>query len=545
MHSPEQGREKLNDYPNRHYFVVDWRKTVASVLKILSFIRSRLLLIILGLSCELLYMLYFVRQFPLLKYYHSSTDMGYILGHSHAGFAVFVVVFSVLFTLLGFAWWEARHLTDRPTLYLILGFGGLFAFTMIFVYPVTAIDVFIYIAESLVLVQYHANPILVPAATYSNDPAIVLAGGWTNLPAPYGPLGILIDALPTLIVGRNLLANLLLVKLMFSSMLIIEAFLIYKILSRITPKLALAGALFIAWNPYALFEYSANSHNDVCMMLFVLLATLALVYDRLLLAFILVVASVLVKYATLPLLPLFFIYGIVHQPTGQKRMTYLTLALLSALLLVVAIYGPFWRGLNSLNTVLSQDQRYMSSFSTMLTDISSGQVTQDGAKLLGRVLFGITYVYALFLSTKRLPDMLRACFLALFFFLALAVTNFEIWYGIWPAMFAILLPSVAVSLSLFVFVYGASLSVTAYVYLWVWLGLTTPNLAIVNNLAYLITFMPAILIIFCFALQQMLSVKYAIDKSLPDDPMRVTENEHQMEDVPSGKMWGDNLYGSS
>src|SRR5947209_6986623 len=78
MHSPEQGREKLNDYSNRHYFVIDWRKTVAFVLKILSFVRSRLLLIILGLSCELLYMLYFVRQFPLLKYYHSSTDMGYI-----------------------------------------------------------------------------------------------------------------------------------------------------------------------------------------------------------------------------------------------------------------------------------------------------------------------------------------------------------------------------------------------------------------------------------------------------------------------------------
>jgi hypothetical protein len=477
-----------------------------SARKIASFIRSRLLLIIIGLNCESLYILYFVRQFPLLKYYRGLTDMGYILGHSHAGFTMFVVVLSVLFILFGFACWEARHLTDRSTLYLILGFGGLFAVTMIFVYPVTAIDMFAYVAQSLVLIQYHANPVLVPAATYSNDPLITLAGGWTNYVAPYGPLGVLIDALPMLIVARNLLANLLLLKLIFSSMLIIEAFLVYKILSHINPKLALAGALFIAWNPYTLFEYSANSHNDISMMLFALLATMALVYDRLLLAFVLIVASSLVKFATLPLLPLFLIYGIVHQPTSRERIKYLILAILSALLLVVVIYGPFWGGLATLEPLLNQDQRYMSSFSTMLTNISSGQITRDVAKQLGRVLFGIIYLYALFLSTRRLPDMLRACFLALFFSLAFAVTNFEIWYAIWPVMFGILLPSVAISLSLFVFVYGASLSVTIYVYLWVWLGLTDPNLALVNDLAYLITFMPAILILLYFALRQVLQL---------------------------------------
>ena len=54
------------------------------------------------------------------------------------------------------------------------------------------------------------------------------------------------------------------------------------------------------------------------MMLFVLLAILALVYDRLVLAFALIVTSALVKFATLPLLPLFFIYGIAHQPTYAK-----------------------------------------------------------------------------------------------------------------------------------------------------------------------------------------------------------------------------------
>lgn len=484
--------------------------------KILRFIRSHLLLILLGMSCEAFYVLYFVRQFSLLKYFQNLHDITYMIGTTHGAMAIFFLVFTTLFAFFGLAWWETRQFTGTATLYLILGFGGVFAFTMAFVYPITAIDVYNYIAESLVLVQYHANPIIVPAATYSNDPLISLAGGWTYYPAPYGPLCLIIDALPTKIVGRNLLANLLFIKLMFASMLILEAYLVYKILSRLAPKLALAGTLFIAWNPYALMEFSANSHNDIAMMLFVLLAILALVHDRPVLAFALLVTSALVKFATLPLLPLFLIYGITHQPTMRKRMTYLALALLSALVIIIPIYGPFWQGFETFHSLLFQDQRYQSSFATMLADTVSGQMTQDQAKLLGRVLFAIIYLYALYLSRKRLTDMLLACFITFFFFIALAVSNFEVWYAIWPMMLAILLPSPVVSLSMLIFAYGVSLSVINYIFLVRWLGVTEPSFALANNLAYLMTFVPSILIIFCFTLQQLLSAnsKRAKDRVL-------------------------------
>jgi hypothetical protein len=475
------------------------------IAKVRAFIRSRLLLIMLGLGCELLYLLYFVHQFPLLQYYRVDIDMGYITGHSHSGFEQFVVVFSILFALFGFAWWIVRNLSDCATLWLILGFGAVFALTMIFVYPATAIDVYIYIAHSLVLVQYHANPITTPASTFPHDPLLALADGWVAFGAPYGPLGLIIDAVPTFIVGRNLLADLLLLKLMFSAMLLIEAFLIYKILSHLSPKLALAGAIFIAWNPYALFEYCANSHNDVAMMLFVVCAILALVKNRMALAFVLIVAAVLVKFAMLPLLPLFLIYGFIHQPTNQKRLTYLALAITSSLLLVIILYAPFWQGLKTFDQLTYQDQRYMSSFSTMLTDISSTHVTLDQAKLWGRILFGAIYLVALFLSTQRLSSMLLGCFVALFFFLALAVTNFEIWYAIGPIMLAIIAARTVPSLAAFLLAYGASISATSFYYLWVWLGLSGPNLALINNIAYLITFMPAILILFGSALQQILS----------------------------------------
>lgn len=477
-----------------------------------SFLRTHLLLLLFGVLCELLYLGYFVRTFPLLQYYQGLTDMGYITGHSHVGFTSFVLVLSMLFALFGFAWWEAQRFTDRATLWLILGFGMLFALTMSFVYPGTAIDVFGYIVQSLVLLQHHANPMVTPALTFPRDPMMSLAGGWGGIGAPYGPLGILIDALPTALVGRNLLANLLLLKLLFSAMLLVEAFLVYKILSNYAPKLAVPGALFIAWNPYTLFEYSANGHNDVAVLLFVLLAILALVKERPVLAFALILASALIKYATLPLLPLFFIYGLVHQPTSQKRLSYMLWVVGVSLLLLVGIYGPFWSGPHTLDTLLDQDQRFMSSFSTVLADMSL--LSLDPGKMLGRILFGGCYLFALVLATRRLPKLLLGSFVALFFFLALAVTKFEIWYAIWPTMLAVLIPRRDESLCALLLVYGASLSVTCYVYLWVWLGLNDQNLALIHTIAYFLAFVPALLVFFGLLLRRTFSLQRVEEKAV-------------------------------
>lgn len=212
-------------------------------------------------------------------------------------------------------------------------------------------------------------------------------------------------------------------------------------------------------------------------------------------------------------------------------MAFLALAFLSAIVIVIPIFGPFWQGFKIFHALLSQDQRYMSSFATMLADTMSGanvpfnltrqQLARDQAKLLGRIFFAIIYIYALYISSKRLSDLLRACFITFFFFIALALSNFEVWYGIWPIMLAILLPSTVVSLSMLVFAYGVSLSVINYTFLIAWLGASEPNYALANNLAYLMTFVPAILILFCFTLHQLFSsnAKIAEEQVLEQEPV--------------------------
>ncbi|MBO0794738.1 MAG: hypothetical protein J2P36_27820, partial [Ktedonobacteraceae bacterium] len=99
---------------------------MAHTKKLWLFLRSRLTLIVIALLCESLYLYCFVRPFPLLSYYQNLTDMGNITGNSRVGFFLYVLPFTMLFALVGFAWWEVRYLRDKATLWLILGFGLLF-----------------------------------------------------------------------------------------------------------------------------------------------------------------------------------------------------------------------------------------------------------------------------------------------------------------------------------------------------------------------------------------------------------------------------------
>ena len=461
----------------------------------MTFLRSRMALVLTGIGCELVYFFYLLQQFPLLRSYNDLIDMGMVTKTSHAGFLWFLLVFSLLFALFGFAWWRAYHLRDRATLWLILGFGAIFALTNIFVYPVTAIDVFNYIAEGIVMIDYHANPMLVSLAQYPHDSLVRLTVGWGIYPASYGPIGLLIDAIPTLLTGRNVLANLIFLKVLFSSILLLEAFVAYKILSKIGPKFALAGALALAWNPFALFEYSANSHNDILMMLFVLLAVLALVEERPILALVLVTASALTKYASLPLIPLFFAYSVVHQSSNQQRLRYIGLATAASLLLALITFAPFWAGPRTFDSLFFVNRINLSSFNMFLNDISSKTISLDQAKQLGLVIFGLFYVYALFLCTRRIEDMLRGCFIAMFALLAFGITNVEVWYAIWPFALAAVIPDGGEMLVGSLLIYGATLTELVHAYVWPWVNIQTNTFAydIVNSIAYLLIFLPAFL----------------------------------------------------
>lgn len=468
------------------------------------FDRSHGPLLGLGVAMELIYLQDLVRRFPVLQYYRGPyIDMGQITGHTRSGLLAYMVTFGALFVLYGLAWWAVQGRNDRGTLSIVLGFGALFCVTMVFVYPVTALDVFAYIDQSLVMVQYHQNPIFTPAATFGRDPLMSLSDGWASQGSPYGPLGIVIDAVPTVLVGRNLLANLMLLKLLFSAMVLAEAFLVYRILQAVGPRWAVSGALLIAWSPYILFEVSANAHNDIAVMLFALLALQSMVEGELTTGPVLLMASALVKYATVLLLPLFLVYGLARHRSWTARVRYCAITLLSMLAVVVVVYAPFWRGVHTLDALQFQNQRYLYSWSTVLSNLTGNGVSLPQAALIGRILYVPVYLYALWLSTRHPPvALLRACFLAMFGFFLLANTNFLYWYGLSAFFLAAAVPAFPERLCAFLMACGIEIvTVALNIYVWVLVGVTPENFRPLNNVSYLSMFvLPALALVALTAL---------------------------------------------
>lgn len=467
-------------------------------------LQSHLWLLLLGLLSELVYFYYLLQNFPVTGYYYRLDTMGGIAGFTHSGFLIYLMAFGLLFVLFGFAWWETRRLQDHSTLWIILGFGALFAITTVFVYPVIAIDLFNYIVQSLILVQYHANPLVTPPAQFPKDPLMQLAGSYFNVPSPYGPLGQLIDALPVAIGRRNILASLLLLKFMFSAMLIISAFFIYKILSQIAPRFALPGALALAWNPFALFEFSANGHNDIAMMLLVILAVLALVKEHHVWAMMLLTASALIKFASLPLIPLFFIYSSTHQLTIKKRIIYIIESILALSGLVFIIWGPFWVGPQTLQYLFNITQHRLYSFSIFLSDFSTSRISYDQAKTIGQALFEICFLYPLWLSSKDFLSLLRGCGITMFALLALSATYIQPWYLIWPLVFFILIPRAITSLAVILISYSANLAEIGPAYLFAW-HLNSNAFIVVNSCFYFIIFFPPTLLLLVSRFKQIFS----------------------------------------
>ena len=105
-----------------------------------------------------------------------------------------------------------------------------------------------------------------------------------------------------------------------------------------------------------------------------------------------------------------------------------------------------------------------------------------------------SYCFFLWSMLKNKENFLRACFWSFFFFLLFCVTNFKIWYVIWPFVLAAATPKLLERGTATLFAYLATLSAAIFSYIWIWMGQNTPkNFFFINAVSYLFTFLPPLL----------------------------------------------------
>ena len=137
--------------------------------------------------------------------------------------------------------------------------------------PTTSLDVYSYIGNGWVDSNYHENPYYtsVQEVIDEHGPDQMLgkvARCWKNEPVVYGPVWSLICKILTSLSFGNITLALYIFKIASLSIFLGSAILIDKIANR-----KIFTALF-ALNPFILFEFLSNVHNDIFLVFFILLA---------------------------------------------------------------------------------------------------------------------------------------------------------------------------------------------------------------------------------------------------------------------------------
>lgn len=225
-----------------------------------------------------------------------STNNREIATSIYIAFILLLFIFYVLFLRL----FHKKSLNIREIIILI----GLTVSILLFSYPaMLSYDIFNYITTAKVLFFYGENPYIIMPIEFIGEPFLMFTRA-ANKIALYGPVWILLTGIPYFLSFGNFLLNILTLKLLIGAFYLGIVFLIWKISRNI-----FSVALF-ALNPLIIVETLVSGHNDVVMMFFALFSFFLLLKKKLFLGAIFLTISILVKYATLFLAPV-FIYVVI------------------------------------------------------------------------------------------------------------------------------------------------------------------------------------------------------------------------------------------
>ncbi len=201
---------------------------------------------------------------------------------------------------------------------------------LLFAYPaVLSYDIFNYVFTSKVLFYYHENPYIIMPIEFINDPLLLFTHA-ANKVALYGPFWILLTGIPHYLGLNNFILTLLNFKILIVLFYLGICYLIMKI-SNDPKKVA-----FFALNPLVLIETLVSGHNDVAMMFFVLVSFYFLKKEKFVRAVIFITISILIKYATIFLIPVFIYY--LFLKLKKQKIDWNKIFLLSSILMFIIFF---------------------------------------------------------------------------------------------------------------------------------------------------------------------------------------------------------------
>jgi hypothetical protein len=400
--------------------------------------------LLLTLLSGTVYLFVFTLPFLLPQLYNTIPPVDYTKLTGYSGRGAFTYVLGIT-TLFGLYLWILRRTTpgqQQPAWYYFLISGGLFGTTLIFSYPLTAIDVFIYAIRTRGWALFGYQPLKsAPELLPAGDPWIGLAGEWAGAASPYGPIWEWLSLGLFYLSGGSYLGHLLWLKLAGLVFYLGTAIIVVQILRITSPEWATAGLVAFAWNPLVLFESIQNGHNDIVMAFFFMLSLWVFIRfpptsGRDTGVVLLLGASILVKFVTVLVAPLVLITIAFRYSSWPRRISALLLYTGLVVLQLVIVLWSMWPGWESWAVTAAGGQAGRSLTALFVLGLRPQlgiNMAFDTSRGLLLLLFATIYLWQLWGVIRRpAPNRLvAACFSILFWYVLLAAPVFHAWYLIW------------------------------------------------------------------------------------------------------------------
>ncbi|MDQ3413078.1 MAG: hypothetical protein M3509_13280 [Chloroflexota bacterium] len=437
----------------------------------------------------------FAVSYPLVHHHERLVDIGILSEYRVLALVVYGGGIGAMFVLYLLALRTAMAATSESPLLPVVAGGVLFSVVMAALYPVNAIDLFIYAVRSRIFTTHGENPLVWTPADFPDDPLMAFASvEWSVTGSPYGPLWNLIAAPVTALAGDNLLAALIGFKLLAVLAVLAGAWLIAHT-RRAAGMPVAAGVLLYLWNPLVLWEGIGNGHNDTVMMVPIVAAMLAWTTGRDRLVIPLLVVAVFLKYVAVLALPLAIVALWRRQPSGRQRAGWIVTSALLSLLVAGIALAPFYDPRATWSSLTAQGGIFLTSPAAValsyLRDSLGGASATTLVTTVGTSLMAVFLLVQLALLWYRPDRFPRALFETMFVFLLIAAWNFRVWYLIWLVAPAALLPIGWPAWRTIAWTAGGLAGYVLFIWVWHWWDADFPT---VQAIGVLILTGPAIVV---------------------------------------------------
>lgn len=427
--------------------------------------------------------LFFFPLFPTINQSKTVLDIEMILKNSRQWFApLYVVGLGSLF----FAYWRMTRIvhelskedpaSTNSLRWWVLGIGIACALLLLGLYPITALDVVLYVVRARLWALYGGSPMLALPMNFPQDPYIALAGEYVKQPSPYGPLWELVAQIPMRLGITGIGSGIVAMKIISLISYIGMAFLIGWHAQQESPRYEvspLTALTFFALNPLVLMQAIGNGHNDMLMLALMTLGLLLWQRDNWVGATFALTLASLIKITGFILVPLFGVAVLVATldwKTRLQRALGMAAIFLVTALIAYRITGPIPEVFQNLEHTLFGRLGYSPSYAARILVNQffphNIPVIEFPTKL-GNYLFFFYYLYLLIQLARRKITLIEAGFSAYFTQLFLGST-FRIWYPLWLIPFAALNLNSRTYWRTFLFSITAELSILTYYILWRW-----------------------------------------------------------------------------